>query len=271
MVGDDQLTLLQEFVCHAYAFAQKSTGILAQIEDETLHVSELLQRISYLALRCFLEPSDVDVADTWLDLEGEVNAVARNLVAHQAELHGLVDAFTQDRDMNSRALGSFEQVGDIRGAHVVGSPAIDGYDHVAGMDPSLVCGRADKRENDDDLVVARTDRHAHAVVLAALLFTQQRIGFRIEEIRVRIERVQHARNCAVIDGFVRIYGLGVVVLNHLINLGELLKAILYVRVAGGRNVGAFVRKQHAQTTAGDKDDNYNEERTTRTTSHLLFP
>src|SRR5437879_9432860 len=101
----------------------------------------------------FLEAGDVDVTNAGLDEEGEIHAVAGNLVAHQAELHRLVDAFAQDCDVNGRAFGPFEQVRDIRGAHVVGGLAVNRDDYVPGMNASLVSGRSDEREDYDALVI----------------------------------------------------------------------------------------------------------------------
>src|SRR5713226_3275864 len=92
--------------------------------------------------------------------------------------------------------------------------------------------------NHDDLVVARADRHAHAVVFAALLFPQQGIGLRIKEVRVRIQRMQHSRDRAVINGLVGAHRLGVVFFHRFINLGELLVAVPNVGIAAGRGCGA---------------------------------
>ena len=82
------------------------------------------------------------------------------------------------------------------------------------MNAGLVGGRPGEGINHDDFIVARADGHAHAVVLAALVFAHQRVGLGIEEIGVRIERVQHAGNRAVVDGLVRVHRLGVVVLDE---------------------------------------------------------
>ncbi len=149
--------------------------------------------------------------------------------------------------MDGRAFGSLEQVGNVGSAHVVGGFAVDRDDHVARMNAGLVSRRSHERDDDDDLVVARANRHADAVILAALLFSQQGIRLGIEEVGVRIERVQHARNRAVIDGLVRVDRLGVVVLDDLIDLSELLQAVLDIAIAVRRSV----RRSSARTTSRD--------------------
>ena len=210
----------------------------------------------------------MDVAKAGLDQKREVDTVARNLVAHQAEFHRLLDALAQDRDVNRRSLGPLEQIGNVGSAHVVGGLAVDGNDHVARMDSRLVGRRSDKWEDDDDFIVARADRHSDAVVLAALFLAEQRVRLGIEEVGVRVERVQHARNGAVVDGFVGVDRLGVVVLDNLVHLCELLQAVFDVGIATGRSHGTALREQHAQKATGYEDYDDQQERATRTTSHL---
>ena len=208
----------------------------------------------------FVEAVDVHVADARLDQEVDVDAVPRNFVANQRELHRLFDGFARDADVNRGALGSLQQVGDVARAHVLGRFAVDGNDHVARMNAGLVGRRPGEGIDHDDFVVARADGHAHAVVLAALVFAHQRIRLGIEEIRVRIERVQHARDRPVVDSFVRIHRLGVIVFDERVHIGELLQAVLDVRVAGHRRLLAGALGEHnSQKSAGKEKKNYEEE------------
>src|SRR5437870_3732054 len=98
MVGDNQLTFAQELVGHTDTFAQQATGILAQVEDQSLQVAHLIQRLSDLMFRCLVESRVVHIADTGADREVEVHAVARNLVANYRELQRFVRAFAQYGD-----------------------------------------------------------------------------------------------------------------------------------------------------------------------------
>ena len=163
-----------------------------------------------------------------------VHAVTRNLVANQGELHRLLHAFARNADVHRRAFGPLEHIGDFAGCHVLRGLAIDRDDHVAGMNARLVSWRTRKRKDHNNFVVARSHRHAHAVVLAALVLAHQRVGLGIEEIRVWIERMQHPRDSPVVDGLVRIDRLGIVILDNRIDVRELLQAVFDVGVAGDR-------------------------------------
>ena len=88
--------------------------------------------------------------------------------------------------MNGRPLGAFQEVGHFAGRHVVGRLAVNCGDHVTRPDSGLVRRSADKRRDHDNFVVTRPDRHPDAVVFAALIFTQQRVLFRIKKVGVRI-------------------------------------------------------------------------------------
>src|SRR5271167_2973678 len=164
----------------------------------------------------------------------QVYAVARNFVADDGEFKRMIGAFAQHGDANGGAFRSLEQIGNVGGAHVVGGFAVDGGDNVARADAGAIGRSADEGSDDDNFIVARTDRHPHAVILAALLFAQLGIGFRIEEIRVGIELVQHARDGAVINRLVGIHRVGIVLLDRVVNLGELLEAIADIGVGAGR-------------------------------------
>src|SRR5947209_10842068 len=118
----------------------------------------------------------MDVADAGTNQECQVDAVPGNLVTDDVEVERLLGTFPQNGDANVRTLGAFEQVGNIRCAHVVSGLTVDGGDHVTGPDSGAIGGAAHKGRNHDDFVVAWSNRHAYAVVLAALLFPQQGVG-----------------------------------------------------------------------------------------------
>src|SRR5580700_5090239 len=150
----------------------------------------------------------------------EVNAVTRNLIANHGKFQWLLSTLAHNGDVDSGSLGAFEQIGYVAGAHVVSRLSIDGDDNVPGANAGAIRRRAHKGRDDDHLVVTGPDCHAHAVILATLIFAQQRVGFGVEKVRVRIEHVEHAGNGAVVDGFVRVYRLGIVLLNEAVDVGE---------------------------------------------------
>src|SRR5262249_18445968 len=113
--------------------------------------------------------------------------------------------------------------------------------------------------------------HPNAVVLAALVLAQQRILLGIEEVRVRIEHVQHARNGSVINGLVGVDRFGIILLDQVVHLRELMQAVAHIGIAARRRRGIeLLAIQHAQEAAGYKHKNYQDERATRTTDHRLF-
>ena len=130
-MGNNQLSLVQEFVGYAHTFIEQAAGILAQVEDQALQIAHLIERVGDFFFRGLVEAGDVHIADAGPDQEVQIDAVARNFVAHHGELQRLVRAFAQNGDVDGGAFGSLEQVGYVAGAHVVGGLAIDGDDDVA--------------------------------------------------------------------------------------------------------------------------------------------
>ena len=181
-----------------------------------------VERTLHFLFRGLVELRNVHVANAGTNEEVKIDAVARNLIANHRKLERLFCSFTQHRDVDSCALRPLQQVSHIAGVHVVSGLAIHCGDNVAGMNSRAVRRCSGEGRNHDDLVVARPDRHPYAVILATLIFPQQGIRLGIEEVGVRIEHVQHARNCTVVDGFVRIHWLSVILLDDVIDFGELL-------------------------------------------------
>src|SRR5215472_9545958 len=95
---DDDLSLLQELVRDSYAFIQQPARVLAKIENQSLDVSQLLQRVRNFLLGGFVEAADVDVSDAGANLEMKIHAVTRDFITHNIEIDGLVAAFPQNGD-----------------------------------------------------------------------------------------------------------------------------------------------------------------------------
>ena len=90
----------------------------------------------------------------------------------------------------------------------------------------------------------------------ALLFAQHRIRLGIEEVRVRVERVQHARDGAVIDGLVRVHRLGIVLLDDVVHLGKGVQVVAHIAVpAAGGGSPHSLSEQDTDETATDEDQN----------------
>src|SRR5439155_15535332 len=157
--------------------------------------------------------------------------------------------FARYRVVDRRSLGPLKQVRHVAGGHVVGGLAVDRGDDVSRVNARAISRSAGERRNYDDLIVPWTDGHSYAVVLATLVFAQQRIRLGIKKVRVRVEHMEHARNGPVVNGFVRVYRLGIILLHDVIDLRELAQALtdIGVAVVGCRRV--LLGKYHPQKPA----------------------
>src|SRR5260370_10627398 len=234
MMGDDHLAPLEKLVGRADAFIQQASGVAAKIQDHSFQVAKLLQRVFHFLLGGLIEGADMHVADAGPDHELQIHAVPRYLIAHHVELQRLVAAFAQDGDMNVSAPRSLEHIGYRSHAQVVRGLAVDSDDRVTGAQADLVRRRTHEGGDHDDLVVARRDLDAHAVILSALFFAQQRVRLRIEEVRMRIQYVQHSRDGAVIDRLIGIDRLGVILLYQTVNFRKLLQAGADIAIGDSR-------------------------------------
>ena len=158
--------------------------------------------------------------------------------------------------------GAFEEGGDGGGVHAVGGFAVDGEDHVAGPDAGLEGGSAFKGIEDDDLGLAvggglRLDGHADAVVLAVLVFAHLGVGLGVVEVGVRVEDVQHARDGAVVDGLVGlvgVHGLGVVLLDERVDVGEGVERVAQGGLVAGGLGGDLLVDERAEDGAGGEKE-----------------
>jgi hypothetical protein len=71
--------------------------------------------------------------------------------------------------------------------------------------------------------------------------------------------VQHTGDRAVVDGLIGIHRLRVILFDKGVDIGELLEAVLEVRVAGERRLLAgALGEQNAQKSAGKEEKSYQE-------------
>ena len=84
------------------------------------------------------------------------------------------------------------------------------------------------------MIPAGNDRHAHTVVSAADFLAILGPLARIEEIGVRIELAQHARDGAFVYDFVDVHLLRVIGLNGVQHFGEISHRVLGIVVRGCR-------------------------------------
>jgi len=152
----------------------------------------------------------------------------RDLVADEVEGEGLRLSVANDGNLDVRAFGSFEVLGDYVGGHAFCRFAIDGGNDVAGAN-----ARAEGRSafvwcDDVDLIVLLLDDHADTVVVAALIFAHFGVGFGIVEVGVGVEDAEHSGDGAVVDcciGPIAGNGLGVVLFDDGVYVSEGFEAV----------------------------------------------
>ena len=105
---------------------------------------------------------------------------------------------------------------------------------------------------DNRAAVTRSHLHPHTVVVPALILPQQIEGAGVQKVGMGIERAQHARDGAVVDGTVGVHWIGIVLLDNGKNLGEVPYGVFDVAPAGGRRFNP--RPVDAAQNGRKKDD-----------------
>ena len=129
---------------------------------------------------------------------------------------------------NVSAFGPLEGLGHLVRGPTVGRLAVDGDNLIAGVNAGAEGRRALIGREDVDLIILLLDHHAHAIVMAALVFAKARISLGIVEVGVRVEHLQHAGDGPVVDGvigLVRRDGLGIVLFDERVDVRKVLEAV----------------------------------------------
>src|SRR5437867_12906843 len=100
MMRNNELSLAQELIGNSYTFIKQPAGILAKIENKTLQIAHLVQRIRNFMLCGLVETSDVHVSNARPNQEKQTNAVARSAVATHRERTRFIRAFARDWDVD---------------------------------------------------------------------------------------------------------------------------------------------------------------------------
>jgi len=179
----------------------------------------------------------MDVADAGPDLEGLIDAGPRDFVPDNHKLQRIRRALARHIDVNRRPLGAFQQVHNpLRGQPFRGC-AVHPGDDVARTQAGFVGRRTWKRRAHQGLAAPLQDGHAHPVILALALLAQHLEALWIDEVGVRIERSHHPGDGPVVDGFVGIDRVGVILLDHGVNLGQQAEVFFDVRVIAAVHFG----------------------------------
>ena len=173
----------------------------------------VFERVGQILFGVLGEVVDAHVAG--LRIDHEVRGDGRNgdLVAHHVHRNQIVEALAANADRDERALRPLEPAHRLIAGPALGVLAFDARDHVAAANALAVRGRAFEDAHDGDVAVDGDDGEAEAVVAAFLPLAHLRVGPRIHEARMRIERLQHAVDGAV-DQAIGFDGVGVVGLDR---------------------------------------------------------
>src|SRR5262249_51202522 len=160
---------------------------------------QLGERASEIAVRRFREIAQPDVAGPLVDHERALDRRDVDLVAFDVQIEQLLPAAPLDRDVDGGSLRPFQAADGLLARPAFRVLAFDLGDDVAAAQAAFVRGRAFEDRGDMDLPVDDLDAQTEAVVAAFLTLTHLRVAARVEEARVRIERLQHAVDGAVDD------------------------------------------------------------------------
>src|SRR5579863_6842414 len=233
---NDQLISLQEHISDRHRFIQQSARIPAHVQNQPVQIAgvQLLQRVGNLVVGGLIKRGKPDVPDAGLQKEGDIDGVTWNFSTRDGEGQWIGITLAGDHNLDYGALGSLQHVCDFAGAQSIGGLVVYLDNHIARPQTCVVCRRANVRRHYYRVVVPRRDDHAHAVILAALIFTEQGKLAGVKKVRVGIENAQHAGDCALVDLFVHVHRFSIVGLHDVEDRGEFAHGGLAVLgLAGG--------------------------------------
>ena len=181
----------QELVGHLDRLVEQAAAVVAQVDQELLHplASELVDGVGHLAAGAAGELGEQDVAG--------VRASACRPAAPWSA--GSRRGSPTSRSGSGRPrrtmviltcvpLGPLSFCTASSRVMRVGGLALDGADHVAGLDAHARGRRALDRRDDGELAVAQADQDAEPVEAGLLLLAHALVGLGREEAGVRVER-----------------------------------------------------------------------------------
>ena len=251
---DDQRVPGQESCGDADRRGQQSTRVGAHVQhqaDELALLVQALNRLGEILSRALLELTNADVAVTGLEHLG-LHALDDDFLARQREGQRGVELLAGNGkdDLRSRFAAHFlYRVGE---RHAAGCDVVDLDDQVARLDPGAERRRVfDRRDHFDDAVFdADFDAEPAESALGRHLQLAESLG--VEEVRVRVEPVDHA-----VDGFADQLVVGnrldVIALDPAEDRGEELQIVIRDRQPGflfrhRREIEAQQQAEHCPQT-----------------------
>ena len=229
-----ELILFEEHVADADGLLQQAAAIAANVENHAVEFGfiEIFERGRQVCVGRFIESRDARVADSGMNQRIEIYAGAGNFIAGYADFDGLLPAFAAEGNFDLRALGAFQELGDLPGVEAFAGFVVDFQNGVAWADSGFIRRGAEHRSDYVGEILARRYGHANAIIAALLLFLEAGVLLGIEEIRVRVEDAEHIGDRAIVDGFVGVDRRGVIMLDDGENFGEAAVGVLEIAGAG---------------------------------------
>ena len=232
--NQDLLALLQELVRHLDGGLQIPSRVGSQVEDQALQVRpQLFQALLNFLVGGLVESGELDVADARSEEEGERNTVVGDLVANDGHIEQFGDSGAVYGDVDHRSLGAPQPFHHILNVQSVGRIPFNPGDDVPGAYAQPVGGRPGNGRNDGGLGVPDGDDDAQPIEIPPLVFPELGELLGVEEVRMRVQRLQHAPQRGV-DALFNVDFVGVVLLGQVQHLGVDVDQVLTVVGLGGR-------------------------------------
>jgi hypothetical protein len=260
---DDQLAALEEAIGDADRLIQRAAGVVAEIEHQTLHPfrRQVLQRAADFLVGRFRKISELDIAGLVVDHDRAADGGDVHLVALDREVDEAVVADPADGDVDFGPLGALQLADRFFAGPALGVLIVYSGDDVPAAQALPVGGRILEHRHHGDVAVDHLDLDAQAVVPAFLALAQLLILTRIEEVRMRIERLQHAVDRPV-DQTIRWDLLDVFPVDRRHCRGEdpilLVDAVLTCQQAAAKEASGKGRQQDRKDDRGEQSETTHE-------------
>ena len=104
----DQLVFIQEHVANGDGLVEQPPVIASHVQNQAIEGRrvQLLHRVAQLAVGFFVESGKFYVADSRLDLEGQLHGVVRDFIAHYCKNQRIGVTLAGNCDLDQGAPGS---------------------------------------------------------------------------------------------------------------------------------------------------------------------
>ncbi len=255
------------------AWSKQTAGVVTHVEDELLHplATQRFERLRQLLRGRVREAAgQADVADAGADHEGVADRGLRDARALDGEVERRLAPGALDLDGDGLAFGAAHGLRDGQRRPLARVLAVDLDDAVAEAQAGLGGGRALDGRLDVDAVAVAEDGDADACEARLLVLQEPSVLGGREEVRVRVEREEHALHGRLV-GLLVVHGVDVVLRDDLERL--VIGALHARRVALG--AAGLLREGAPAVDAADErgghDDDRGRDASERPAAHIETP